>query len=74
VIDAATASEVALAHALRTRLDAMPEELEAKIHSANGLVGLLKLVEQIDGIEKRRWPQVRDKTRQTTQLVRPQRH
>jgi hypothetical protein len=62
IIDAATASEVALAHALRTRLNAIQEEaLEAKIHSANGLVGLLKLVEQIDGTEKRRWPQVRDR-------------
>jgi hypothetical protein len=55
LIDAATASEVALAHAVRTRLNAMPEQaLEAIINSANGLVGLFKLVELIDGIEKSR--------------------
>jgi len=62
VIDAATAAEVALAHALRTRLGEMPEDaLEATICSVNGLVGLLTLVEQIDGVAKPRWPQVRDK-------------
>ena len=62
VIDAATAAEVALAHALRTRLGEMPEDaLEATIRSVNGLVGLLTLVEQIDGVAKPRWPQVRDK-------------
>ena len=39
----------------------MPEDaLEATIRSVNGLVGLLKLVEQIDGVAKCRWPQVRD--------------
>ena len=53
VIDAATAAEVALAHALRTRLGEMPEDaLEATIRSVNGLVGLLKLVEQIDSVGK----------------------
>lgn len=62
VIDAATAAEVALAHALRTRLGEMPEDaLEATIRSVNGLVGLLKLVEEIDGVAKPRWPQVRDR-------------
>ena len=62
VIDAATAAEVALAHALWTRLGEMPDDaIEATIRSANGLVGLLKLVEQIDGVAKPRWPQVRDK-------------
>ena len=40
----------------------MPEDsLEATIRLANGPVGLLKLVEQIDGVAKPRWPQVRDK-------------
>ena len=40
----------------------MPEDaLEATIRSVNGLVGLLKLVEQIDGVAKPRWPQVRDR-------------
>jgi hypothetical protein len=62
VIDAAAAAEVALAHALRMRLGEMPEDaLEATIRSVNGLVGLLKLVEQIDGVAKPRWPQVRDR-------------
>ena len=62
VIDAATAAEVALAYALRTRLGEMPEDaLEATIHSANGLVGLLKLVEQIDSTEKSRWKRVADR-------------
>jgi len=62
VIDAATAAEVALAHALWTRLGEMPDDaIEATIRSADGLVGLLKLVEQIDGVAKRRWPQARDR-------------
>jgi glycerol dehydrogenase-like iron-containing ADH family enzyme len=62
VIDAATAAEVALAHALRTRLGEMPEDaLEATIRSVNGLVGLLKLVEQIDSTEKSRWKRVADR-------------
>ena len=62
VIDAATAVEVALAYALRTRLGEMPEDaLEATIRSANGLVGLLKLVEQIDSTEKSRWKRVADR-------------
>ena len=61
VIDAATAAEVALAHAVRTRLGEMPEDaLDATMRSVNGLVGLLKFVEQIDGVAKCRWPQVRD--------------
>jgi hypothetical protein len=51
LIDAATASEVALAGALRKRLNSIPEDaLEAIANSANGLVGLLKLVEVIDGL------------------------
>ncbi len=37
------------------------DALEATIRSVNGLVGLLKLVEQIDGVAKCRWPQVRDR-------------
>ena len=40
----------------------MPEDaLEATIRSANGLVGLLKLVEQIDSTEKSRWKRVADR-------------
>ena len=40
----------------------MPEDaLEATIRSVNGLVGLLKLVEEIDGVAKCRWPGVRDR-------------
>src|SRR4029453_2682010 len=35
--------------------------LKTTICSVNGLVGLLKLVEQIDGVAKCRWPQVRDR-------------
>ena len=72
VIDAATAAEVALAYALRTRLGEMPEDaLEATIRSANGLVGLLKLVEQIDSTEKSRWKRVAGQAREPSQLMRP---
>jgi hypothetical protein len=40
----------------------MPEDaLEATIRSVNGLVGLLKLVEEIDGVAKPRWLQARDR-------------
>jgi hypothetical protein len=55
LIDAATASEVALAGAVRKRLNSIPQDaLEAIVNAANGLVGLLKLVEVIDGLPTKR--------------------
>jgi hypothetical protein len=42
---------VALVGALRKRLNSIPQDaLEAIVNAANGLVGLLKLVEVIDGL------------------------
>lgn len=51
VIEAATAAEVALAGALDVRLsDVAAATRELILKNANGLVGLLKLLESIDGV------------------------
>ncbi len=61
LIDAASAAEIALAGALRARLAGLPAGAqESIINSANGLVGLVKLLEQIDGGTKQ-WKAVADR-------------
>lgn len=62
VIEAATAVEVALARRLHDRLSALSEVArERMIVNANGLVGLLRLVEDIEGVSESSWRRVADR-------------
>lgn len=59
VIEAATAAEVALAQGLHQRLAELSDEARERIIvDANGLVGLLRLVEDIDSAPESSWKRV----------------
>lgn len=64
VIDSASAAEVALAHAVHNRMQSLPEGTrEQVVRSANGLVGMVRLIESIDEIApgESRWKSVADR-------------
>lgn len=62
VIEAATAAEVALAQCLNQRLPELSDEARERIIvNANGLVGLLRLVENIDSAPESSWKRVADR-------------
>jgi hypothetical protein len=71
VIEAASAAEIALARAVDTRLRNLSEAARTRItRNANGLAGLVQLLEAIDGPgrSQTRWTRVADR------LARPRNH
>jgi hypothetical protein len=64
IIEAATAAEIALTRALDHRLGNLPAAARDRIaHDANGLAGLVRLVEAIDGVgsDDSKWRRVADR-------------
>jgi hypothetical protein len=62
VIEAATAVEVALGRCLNDRLSRLSDEARERIViAANGLVGLLRLMEDIDGVSPTAWKRAGDR-------------
>ncbi|WP_433020073.1 hypothetical protein [Kribbella sp. CA-294648] len=56
VIDAASAAEVAMAQAARAKLGSVPDKaIEAIIQSANGVAGMVELLEAIDEATGKSW-------------------
>lgn len=62
VIEAATAAEIALGRSLHDRLGGIAEEArEMIVVQANGLIGMLRVIEHIDGLPQSSWRRVADR-------------